>query len=489
MSIIVADRDHAARTATRAAAAAAAALALAAAPAALGQCTEGCTAIHTLTGEAAGDQFGWVSNHLDDVDGDGVRDFILTAPTNDAGGGNAGRVYVYSGATGDELWRKTGATGWQLGHDAGLAGFIDDDDVPDVIVGAPFVGPGRAFIYSGVDGSFIWGWIGDTVNDQFGYRVWGGGDFDGDGHDDVIVGARMHDTAGVNAGRAYVFNDAATTEIYTIDGPTSSDLLGSGVAFVGDVNHDGRDDVVVGAQNAGPTGGGLAYVYSWNGAACEQLYVLDPGSPSSNFGLWFMNGDHDVNGDGTPDVYVNDYAINRAHIFSGVDGAIIWTLSGDGTGQFGIGRIVDDIDGDCHADMLLAAWISPAGAASAGKAFVYSGRDGSVMDTYTHDVAGAGFGFDANGMGDVDGDGMFDHLITAASDLSSQGRAYVIAGEIAPPRAGDLDDDGDTDFQDLLQLLGTWGPCDDPPAPCPGDSDCDREIGFADLLAILANWS
>ncbi|MHC4993323.1 MAG: integrin alpha, partial [Planctomycetota bacterium] len=77
------------------------------------QCKENCTAIHTLVGEQNGDQYGWVSNDVGDLDGDQVTDFVLTAPTNDAAGNNAGRVYAYSGATGEELWRVTGAgTGW-----------------------------------------------------------------------------------------------------------------------------------------------------------------------------------------------------------------------------------------------------------------------------------------------------------------------------------------------------------------------------------------
>jgi hypothetical protein len=115
------------------------------------QCTEGCTALHTLTGEAVGDQFGWKSNALGDLTGDGVSDFVVTALTNDGGGGNAGRAYVYSGATGAELFRVSGAgANWQLGRDANAAGDVNDDGVPDLIVGAATSGTGRAIIFSGV---------------------------------------------------------------------------------------------------------------------------------------------------------------------------------------------------------------------------------------------------------------------------------------------------------------------------------------------------
>lgn len=453
-----------------------------------GQCTEVCTAIHTLEGEVAGDQFGWVSNSVGDLDGDQIQDFVITAPTNDEIGTNSGKIYVYSGADASEIFSATGQALWRLGNDAAGAGDIDGDRTPDVIAGAPNSGAGRARVYSGANGSIIHTFDGEASGDAFGYRVWGGGDFDGDKHADVIIGARLHDTAGFNAGRAYVYSGSDFSLICSIDGGSAGDFLGSGVAFIGDVNGDGRDDAVVGAQNAGAGSVGRAYVYSWNGKSCVELYELIPPGTATNFGLWFMNGEHDVNGDGTPDVYVNDFGANRAHVFSGVDGALIWTLSGDNNGGFGIGRIVEDVDGDCFADMILAAWASNAGAPCGGKGFVYSGRTGAVLDTYTHDVNGAKFGFDANGMGDVDGDGTFDYLITAASDLSARGRCYVIAGEIAPPAIGDLDGDQSVSVTDLLDLLAGWGPCPDPPAACPGDLDCDRSVSVTDLLALLANW-
>jgi WD40 repeat protein len=412
-----------------------AALLLAARPAD-GQCTEGCTTILEFTGEASGDSHGWVSNSVGDLNSDGINDLILTAPFNDAAGANAGRCYVHSGADGSELFRMTGtvAGGW-LGHDGNEAGDIDDDGVPDVIVGAPLAGAGMAVVYSGASagvGAVIHTFNGEAGGDSFGFRVHGGGDFNGNGRPDVVIGAPGHDTAGAGAGRAYVYEGSDFSLICSIDGPAAGASFGSGVTFIGDINGDGRDDIAVGAQNAGG-GGGLGFVYSWDGAACQHEYDLTPPGPSLNFGQWFMNGGFDVNRDGTPDIYVNDFGVNRAHIFSGVDGSTIYELTGDGNGGFGIGRIVEDINGDGHADMILAAWNSSAGASGAGKAFVYSGKDGSVMETFTHDVVGANFGFDANGMGDMNGDGRYDYLITAASDLQGKGRSYVIAGTIDPP--------------------------------------------------------
>ena len=91
-------------------------------------CVEECTAIHTLTGEFSGDQFGWKSNNIGDVTGDGIDDFVVTSPTNDGGGNNAGRIYVYDSASGSEVFRVTGQTsGGQLGIDANKTGDINGD--------------------------------------------------------------------------------------------------------------------------------------------------------------------------------------------------------------------------------------------------------------------------------------------------------------------------------------------------------------------------
>ena len=89
--------------------------------AAAAQCVEGCLAIHTLTGEAGGDQFGWISNEVGDLDADGVSDMVIGAPGNDAGAFNGGRAYVYSGAAGTLLFPAlTGALpGGRLGASAG----------------------------------------------------------------------------------------------------------------------------------------------------------------------------------------------------------------------------------------------------------------------------------------------------------------------------------------------------------------------------------
>ncbi len=398
----------------------------------LAQCVEGCSAIHTLFGEVPGDSFGWKSNFLGDVNGDGINDFIITARDNDAGGNNAGRAYVYSGADGVELFRVTGSIpNGRLGNDANRAGDVSGDGVRDAIIGAPSAGAGRAIVASGVDGTPIHTFSGEQAGDQFGFRVAGDADINGDGTPDLLISAIGHDAGGTDSGRAYVYSGVDFSLICAVDGLGGGDQLGTSLSDVGDINNDNRADFVVGARNANG-GSGQAYVYSYDGVSCNLVFTLNPQAPASDFGHLFADGGRDINNDGTPDIYVGDWPGTRAYIYSGVDGSLIHQLVGDNNGQFGLGEMIDDVNGDGHADMVLAAWVSNAGGGGAGKGFIYSGRDGSILETFTHDVPGANFGFDAKGLGDVDLDGRPDYLFTAASDLAGRGVAYVIAGTIAP---------------------------------------------------------
>jgi len=136
-------------------------------------------------GEAMNDQFGWIARNIGDVDGDTIPDIVTSAPTKDIGGANAGRVYVYSTGTKRLLWSVDGQPGWQLGTGVEGAGDTNGDGVPDVIASAP--GGGKAFVYSGKDGRVLLTFTADRKTDDFGRHAAGIGDIDGDGRGDLVV--------------------------------------------------------------------------------------------------------------------------------------------------------------------------------------------------------------------------------------------------------------------------------------------------------------
>jgi hypothetical protein len=210
--------------------------------------------IGVLVGERKGDKFGTSVAALMNVDGDGFGDFVVGAPTNDGSGRNAGKVYVYSGRFLSVLYTRTGMrAGDQFGRSVAAAGRIDANNRDDFVVGAPLFdksgadNAGRVFVYSGHTGDLLWARNGQAANDRSGWSVAGAGDVDGDGVDDVLVGAYLHDTAGANAGRAYVRSGLNGAALEVFDGASADDLFGLAVAGIGDANNDGFDDVLVGA--------------------------------------------------------------------------------------------------------------------------------------------------------------------------------------------------------------------------------------------------
>jgi hypothetical protein len=120
-------------------------------------------------------------------------------------------------------------------------------------------------------------------------------------------------------------------------------------------------------------------------------------------------------------------------VVSGDDGELLQRAGGeaarDGLG-IGIGD-AGDWDGDGHDDLIVGAWQHASAAPAGGKVYLYSGRDGATLLTYTGKVMGETFGFDATGMGDVDGDGAIDFLITSAWSAvngARSGRVFVLSG-------------------------------------------------------------
>jgi len=408
----------------------------------------GCSVLLTLTGEAGGDYFGWVSADIGDVDNDGAHDFVVGAPFNAVGGRSAGRAYVYSGKTGAQLFLGTGENRSLLGFSVSNAGDVDGDGVNDVITGGPQAGlqaagagPGLARIYSGKTGAHIRTLIGEKVDDAFGFSVWTVSDINKDGRGDVIVGAPGSDSNGDKSGRAYVFSGATGATLLTFNGEAAGDLFGTAVAGLGDLDNDGFPDVAVGARNAGPSQRGRVYVYS--GGTGNVIRQFDPHSTGAELGGFFVSSAGDVDKDGVGDIYAGDYGDTpddagttggHAYVWSGKTGAILHDLAAQTPAEgFGIGRgAAGDVDNDGYGDLVIGAYTNSSAAPQAGRTYLFSGRTGVVLRTMTSSIAGEGSGYDAVGIGDVNGDGALDFLITAATHPekgANTGRTYVIAGK------------------------------------------------------------
>ncbi len=393
--------------------------------------------IHDWHGEAPGDQYGWIARNIGDVDKDGVADVTTSAPTNNEGGQAAGKIYVYSGKSGKLIWEKTGPAGGRLGMGIEAAGDVNNDGVPDVIAGAPSAE--SAFVYSGNDGEILLTLKGEKAGDAFGGSVADLGDQNGDGYDDVIVGAASHGGNGQGAGAAYIYSGKDGSLMLKINGESQGAGLGS---TTGGWSKNGQKFIIIGAGASGPNGAGRVYVHK--GVKEKADFIIEADATGANLGGMFVSVLGDVDGDKTPDVYASDWANNalgrstgRAYIHSGATGERIYAFTGEAAGDgFGIGvSDAGDVNGDGYADMLIGAWQQASAAPSGGKCYLYSGKDGSLMHTLTGKVPGETFGFDTTGMGDVDGDGTIDYLITSAWSAikgTRSGRMFIVSGKIDP---------------------------------------------------------
>ena len=386
-------------------------------------------------GEASNDQFGWIARSIGDVDGDRADDVVTSAPTNASGGPRAGRIYVYSSASGRELWQATGAAQDQLGIGLEAAGDVNGDGAGDVIAGAP--GGGYVRIYSGRDGAVLLTLRSEQKGEVFGRHVRGIGDVNADGAPDLIVGAPGAPASSDFEGRAYIFSAKDGSRLLTLKGERAGDQFGAAVSG----RTDGKAPIIaVGAPRAGVARAGRTYVY--RALSSDPAFVIDADATGTALGGMFLSFPGDLDGDGMPDVYASDWpnaakgpSTGRIYVHSGKDGRQLLSLTGETAGDgFGSSAsVAGDVDGDGVGDLIVGAWQYSGAAIGAGRAYLYSGKTGRLVKTFTCRTPGDTFGFDAVGLGDVNRDGMIDLLITSGwSGVRGfhSGRVFVISSGV-----------------------------------------------------------
>ena len=413
-----------------------------------------------IYGENEHDRSGYSVSYAGDVNGDGIDDLIIGAPYADPNGKGSGSSYVVfgkkdkvdfinlydinfvsggfaiHGENGEpEIDGHTSGPGDYSGYPVSSAGDVNGDGFSDLIISA--VGAnnytGSTYVVFGKtseksvqlsniaagDGGFVINGVAEE--DYSGSSVSSAGDFNGDGFDDLLIGAPNADSNGNNSGSTYVvfgkekiidpieLSDITESKAgFVIIGEAENDYSGQSIYSAGDVNGDGFDDLLIGAPNADS-----------NGNNSGSTYVV--------FGK-----------------DVNSSPVQLSDIASGKGGFVIEGEAQNDYSGYSVSA-AGDVNGDGLDDLIIGA---PFDRNYSGSTYVVFGKKGNTDKVKLSDIAdkkGGGFlikgesaedesGYSVSSAGDINRDGFADLIIGAqyanrmeeGLGADSKGKVYVV---------------------------------------------------------------
>ncbi len=357
---------------------------------------------HVIRSHQQGPDSGIYSAAAGDLNQDGYSDYIRNTD---------GTANAYSGLDGSVI-RTYNATpdfnGFARVGKIVCLGDVTGDHIPDFAWSNPYFDTaamndvGLVEVVSGVNGRILWQGLGPADGANWGYSLSNAGDINGDGKDDLMIGSGT----APGSGQVIIYSGANGSVIADHLGTDMSDgRFGHAASGVGDVNLDGFDDYIIGAytDSANGSNAGMARVYS--GADQSMIYEYLGAVADDRYGI-DVTGGMDADGDGTPDFAVlADYGsihgnLEAIYMYSGATGALLWQVDQSGfLHTAGSPQFVGDVNGDGYDD--LAACAGPWSQVN-----IHSGLDGSVLYLLTDPASNMNY-LPAY-LGDVDGDGMDD---------------------------------------------------------------------------------
>jgi hypothetical protein len=451
-----------------------------------------------------------------DFNGDGIDDILIGATQADPNSlSEAGETYLVYGGTSIgssgifELSSLDGTNGFVLngitafyysGMSVSSAGDFNGDGYGDILIGASAadpngisdagetylvyggasIGSSGIFELSSLDGTNGFVLNGITAGDRSGYSVSSAGDFNGDGYDDILIGAHKSDPNGISeAGETYLvyggtaIGSSGIFELSSLDGTTgfvlngitAGDFSGYSVSSAGDFNGDGYDDILIGAYKSDPNGisdaGETYLVYGGTAIGSSGIFELSSLSGTNGFVLngiaddwsgYSVSSAGDFNGDGYDDILIgamqgDQNGVSGAGetylVYGGtsVDGSSgIFELSSlSGTNGFVLNGVdaddhsgwsvssAGDFNGDGYDDMLIGVPVAdPNGISAAGETYlVYGGTSVGSSGIFELSSLNGTNGFVLNGVDAVDFSGM---SVSSAGDFNGDGYADILIG-------------------------------------------------------------
>ncbi len=459
--------------------------------------------VYEFYGEAELDNFGTGLDCAGDFDGDGVVDLVVGSPYSDAGAQDGGAAYVFlGGLSADPNWDfrlLAEAANDQLGYTVAGVGDLDGDGFDDIAIGA------RYSDRTGTDRGAVWVIFGSEApfglrqlvltSQSSGLQAFGqalaGGDFNGDGYSDLVVSAPRRHTSSFELEKVYIFYGGSPMDDaadVVLEAEDYDHEFGWSAACAGDLNNDGYDDLIVGAR----------YYGTWLDPQRGKAYIFFGGNPM----------------DTTADV--------------DLVGEAIYCLLGYSVAGAG------DVNGDGFDDVLIGSPWYPGGAGAGnpawGKVYVLYGAAGTTMDNlpdakFVGEATDDQFGWSVDGGLDMDKDGFDDIIIGARfKDCPSRdgGGVYIYYGGDPMGIYPDISA-GSSETDDALgssvAMIGNWSESmplaagaaiwndagkdvNDPahegaygavfafaaPASIPGDFNRDRCMDWTDLYILTQHW-
>lgn len=419
-------------------------------------------------GNASNYRLGTSVAGVGDINGDGLGDVVAGLPGYNS---SAGRAWVFAGAasmsTTTSFTFDPGVAGAQFGCSVASAGDVNGDGYSDVVIGSyafnnspAQANEGAAYVYHG--GSTLVNTPAATIqanlaNAYLGNSVKGMGDVNGDGFSDIIIGAPRYNNGSTEEGIVLIYHGSpgsVNTGTYTSrhESNREESYLGVSVASAGDINGDGYNDVIAGADwyTNGQNDEGAVFVYHGSATGLPANPTLTIQSNRAGTQLGFsVSSAGDLNGDGYSDVIAGGYFYTNGQSEEGA--AYIWLGSAAGlnptpeilqgnqnNAHFGISvAAAGDVNGDGYSDVIIGAPGASYGQTGEGSAFIHLGSASGITTTAaTHlqpNQNNSDFGFSVAGAGDINGDGFSDVVVGAPryNGAYNNGTVFVYTGSAA----------------------------------------------------------